>query len=79
MARSTSERLDKLKTIRDALEDALETGASDVVEYRIGDRMVKRQRSEVMAALNEIDAKIDALELAVNGRAANRLRLVHNR
>jgi hypothetical protein len=78
MPRSDSERLTKLKEIRDAIEDALLTGASDVVRYRIGDREVERRRTDAAQTLAELEQQIAGLELAVNGRARNALRLIRN-
>lgn len=75
MPRSASERLTQLQEIRDALEDALLTGASDVVRYRIGDREVERRRTDATQALAEINREIAALETAVNGPARNRIRI----
>jgi chaperonin cofactor prefoldin len=75
MPRSASERLTQLEEIRDALDDALLTGASDVIRYRVGNREVQRSRSEAVNVLAEINQQISALELAVNGRARNRIRL----
>lgn len=78
MPRSESERLTKLQEIRDAIEDSLLSGASDVIRYKIADREVERSRSEATRVLADLNQQISALELAVNGRARNRIRLARH-
>jgi len=64
MAKSLSERIEKLKDIRDSMLDILDGRAKkDHNSYSIGDRSISKMTlEEIHASYRKIDSEIDRLE-----------------
>ena len=75
MARSNEQRLTLLQDTRDRIEDALYRTAStaDVISYTTPEgRKVDRNRKQAQSELDDIERRIQKLELRQNGAASNR-------